>query len=106
MLGYRDDSFWALDISVYADMIAGTIEYNLESEDRLLQRMAYMFATVAMSSGNYKKNTKGQDIVDSMYSPLLQQLHPDKSVAPERPELNKDEAASFVANMEKQMNMM
>lgn len=90
-------------MNVYTDMITGCLEFNIETEDRLLQRLAYMFATVAMSSGNYKKHTKSQDIVDGMYSPLIQQItdEPDKPV---RPQLSQDEAADFVASMQSQMN--
>lgn len=61
-------------------MVHGCLQFNLESEDRLLHRLAYQVAGIMMSSGNMKKNAKADEIVNSVYAPLIPVDQSDKPV--------------------------
>ena len=84
-------------------MVYSVLEFNLETEDRLLQRLAYQVAGVMLSSGNMKKNTKTDEVVDSIYAPIIQKEEPSQK-KPERKDLNQDEAKQFIENLNKRIN--
>lgn len=80
-------------------MVHAHLEVQFETEDRLLHRLAYQFAGVMLSSGNMKKNSKAQDVVESIYAPILAEPT-EEPVVKERQDLSKTQAIQFVTELE------
>lgn len=82
-------------------MVNGALLFSIESEDRLLQRLAFQMAGVMLSSGNYKKGTDVQDLTESIYAPLIPQENTEnKRELIEDPE----ESKAFVKQLAERVN--
>lgn len=86
-------------------MVAASIAYDIEREDRFLQRIAYQAAGIMLSSGNYKPSTQLQSVVDSIYAPLIPKEEKESEQVNGRKLTDDPEKAkAFIAALEEKMN--
>lgn len=80
-------------------MVYSVLENKLEDEDRFLHRLAYQVAGIMLASGNMKKNTSAEDVVKSVYAPII----PEEVAknAPQRKDIitDQEEARKFVTDL-------
>lgn len=86
-------------------MVAASITYDIEREDRFLRRIAYQAAGIMLSSGNYKPSTQLQSVVDSVYAPLIPKEEKDVGQSTGRKVTDDPEKAkAFISALEEKMN--
>lgn len=86
-------------------MLEGCLAYEVEKEDRLLERLAYQVVGIMLSSGNYKKNTKQRDLVDSIYKSMSEYMNEQEPTVKKREIItDKAKAAQFVRDLAKTFN--
>lgn len=87
-------------------MVDSTLTVKFEEEDRVLLRVAAYAAGIMQASGNYKKSTSIQDLIDSIYRPLIPIKEPEEaSKTPVRKDVSREEAAAMIAGMAEQLNI-
>lgn len=85
-------------------MVYSVLEAQILAEDRLLHRLAFQVAGIMLTSGNMKKSSKPEDVVRSIYAPLIPTEDKPVEKTVERKELNQDQANQFIADLENRIN--
>lgn len=58
---------YALDAFEFLEMVEGSLAWHEQERDDLLEWLAWYTANSMVSTGNFKKGTKVEDIKDSLY---------------------------------------
>lgn len=82
-------------------MVVALQTFRLEEEDRLLFRMALQTVGIMQSTGNYKKSVKSEDLLESIYRPLIS----DEKDVKQKREVSDDPeyAKEFVKQLEQKI---
>lgn len=67
LLGFRDTSFYNMDVAEFVQLVDGAMLWEMEKEDRLFSQFAVFTAQQMLATGNLKKNTDIKKLVNSLY---------------------------------------
>lgn len=83
-------------------MLEALLLFKYEEEDRLVKRIAIQAAGIMQSSGNLKKSTSTDNLIDSIYAPLIDTEATEKTS--HKVITDQDEAKKVVAEIQAKIN--
>lgn len=105
LLGFRDNSFYSMDVVDFLDLVSGAMRWEVEKDDRLFEQLSIFTAHMMVSTGNYKKDTDLNEMRKQLYMPFEEKLKALEKQSTDGSAMTKKDVENKKAELQEKFNI-